>query len=170
LENTSRLFAKKKWLEFLNKFSDLRIIDRNVTVADCHYNVSGNIDIILNIGGKIFITKIQPVNHDDFAQVKEKGAFKKHVIEMIVYMWLSETNDGLLLYDNQNTNCYRIFHIKGYSPVIKSVMKKCLELLEYKIQGRIPNRPYKSTGVEECNLCEFKKECWREKNDDEKAK
>jgi len=160
----NQLFIRKKWLEYLAKCKSIKMINKNVVAADCHYNISGNVDAILNIGDIVYVTKIQTLNNEDFLRVQKKGAFKKHVIETIVYIWLTELRDGLLLYENQDTNEYMSLHIKLYEPIIKSVMKKCLGLMEDKIQGVVPPRPYKSDSSSECVVCEFTKKCWQEKN------
>lgn len=170
-ENTSSylssydfLFSKKKWIEYLSQCKNIKVIDKNVVAADCHYNVSGNADVIINMGGVVYVVKIQPVNANDFVQIKKKGAYKKHVVELITYIWLTELYDGLLLYENKNNNEYITFHVKQYEPIIKSIMKKCLGLMENKIMGVIPPRPYKCKDSSECILCEFRKQCWQEKN------
>jgi hypothetical protein len=157
------LFAKKKWMEYFSKCKPIKIVDKNIVAADCHYNVSGNVDAILNMGDCLYVAKIQPVGQEDFSQINKKGAFKKHVVEVIVYIWLTELRDGLLLYENKNNNDYTIFHVKLYEPIIKSVTKKCLELMENKIQGIIPARPYKTKESNECMSCEFLKRCWEDK-------
>lgn len=159
----SEIFTKKKWIEFLSKFQSVHISGKNIVAADCHYNISGNVDAVLNIRDVNYVTKIQPVCNSNFSQIKKEGASKRHVVELIVYIWLTELNDGLLLYENQDSNEYMIFHIKFYEPVIKSVTKKCLELIENKIQGVIPSRPYKTRDSVECSECEFTNRCWQEK-------
>ena len=161
LNTMGELFARKKWLEYLGKCKSIKVVDKNIVAADCHYNISGNVDAVLNIGDCNYVAKIQPVNNSDFKQIEEKGAIKKHVVELIVYMWLTELRDGLLLYENQNTYKYTVFHVKPYAPVIKSVIKKCSGLMESKIQGVIPVRPYKTKDANECKVCEFSKKCWR---------
>lgn len=160
LNIVNELFNRKKWLEYLSKCKSIKIIDKNLVTADCHYNISGNADAILSMDGNNYVIKIQAVSDDEFNQINKKGAFKRHVIELMVYMWLTELQDGLLLYENQNTNKYTVFHIKPYDPIIKSVTKKCTDLMEDKIQGNIPNRPYKTKDSSECGLCEFSKQCW----------
>ena len=157
------LFTKKKWLEYFEKCKSIKIVDKNVVAADCHYNISGTVDAILNIKDCIYVIKIQPVNQEDFVQIHKKGAFKKHVVELIIYIWLTELRDGLLLYENKNDNDYIIFHVKQYEPIIKSVIKKCLELMENKICGIIPLRPYKTKESNECIACEFLRKCWEDK-------
>ena len=153
-------FTIKKWVEYFSKCKSIKMVGSNVVVADGHYNISGNVDTILNINDCNYVIKIQPVCEDNFEQINTKGAIKKHVVELIVYMWLTELKDGILLYENKNTNKYVVFHIKPYDPIIKAVLKKCLALMENKIQGILPERPYKVVDANECKLCEFSKQCW----------
>ena len=154
------LFSRKKWFEYFEKSRFVKVIDKNIITADCHYNISGNADIILKIIDSIYVVKIQPLSCEDFARVQKEGAFKRHVIETMIYVWLLEIHDGLLLYENKNTNDYVVFHVQEYAPIIKSVMKKCTELMENKIQGTIPSRPYKTKESVECCKCEFNQQCW----------
>jgi hypothetical protein len=60
--------------------------------------------------------------------MRENGAFKKDVIEIMVYMWLTETKGGILLYENKDSNEYSIFYVDFYIPIINSIKKKCLAL------------------------------------------
>jgi len=161
LEIMDRVFSKQKWMEIFSKSKGIKVVEKNVVSADCHYNISGNIDAILNMGGKLYVLKTQRIDAEQFSQIESKGAFKKHVIELMIYLWLTEVNDGMLLYDNVNQ--YRVFHIKYYSPVIQSITSKCLKLIDYKMKGEIPDRPYKNEKSLECVQCEFRKTCWREK-------
>jgi len=161
----NRMFIKKKWLDFLESCRSIKVIDRNVVTADCHYNISGKADAVLKIGDRVYVSQIHPVSHDEFVQLKKNGAFKKHVVELILYIWLTELKDGLLLYENQNTNDHMIFHVKQYEPIIRSVRKKCLKLMEDKIHGIVPPKPYESIDSNECVSCEFTKICWQEKKE-----
>ena len=161
LEIMDQIFSKQKWMEIFSKSKGIKIVEKNVVSADCHYNISGNIDAILNMGGKLYVIKIQRIDAEQFSQIESKGAFKKHVIEIIIYLWLTEVYDGILLYDNLNQ--YRVFHIKYYSPIIQSITSKCLSLMDYKMKGEIPDRPYKNEKSSECVKCEFCQTCWKEK-------
>jgi hypothetical protein len=130
-------------------------------VADCNFNIMGHVDAIINVSDINAVCQIKPVCEEDFIKVKDKGAFKKHVIETLVYMWLAELNDGILIYDNQNNNEYLVFHIEPYPAIIKSVKEKCFDLIKKRTIEQIPDRPYKEVS-KECLECQFSKKCWKE--------
>jgi hypothetical protein len=164
MDSISVSMAKTRWLDFFDKCKFIRKVERNLTIADCHYNISGCIDATLKIDNIIYITKIQSVNDFDFSQIKSKGAFKKHVIEVVVYLWLAEKKDGLLFYENKNTHEHLTFHVSPYQSIIKSVTEKCTNLIDCKMKGIIPKRPYKTKDGNECSKCEYRKTCWEDKN------
>lgn len=161
LKLTSDIYSKKKWIEYFSKFKAIKLLETNLVVADCNYNISGILDAVINMEGKILAVKIFPVSSQKFATIKENGASKKNIIEVLVYMWLAEVKDGLAIYENKDTHEYITYHIEPYKPIISAVKEKCLLLSEYKIKGNIPNRPYKESGSNECSNCEFLNKCWR---------
>jgi hypothetical protein len=160
----SMLFTKQKWIDYFKRSRKIKLVDKFIVTADCHYNVSGNADAVIKMGERLYVVKVQPICSEDFYRIKERGAAKKHIVESLVYMWLTEIHDGLLLYENQDTNECNVFHVRMYEPVIRSVMKKCLGLMENKVQGTIPERAYKHKGSNECQECEFINKCWEEKS------
>lgn len=167
LSTHHELFAKKKWIEYFESCKSINVLYKNAPLADCHYNISGNIDVVLKIGGCNYVVSIMELNQEDFIKLGKNGAFKRHVVEVMIYIWLMELHDGLLLYENKNNNDYSIFHVKLYEPIVRSIIKKCLDLIENKMQGIIPKRPYDKKESNECLVCEFSKKCWdgKEKNE-----
>ena len=70
----NELSVKNKWIDYFSKCKPIKVRDKNVVAADCHYNISGNVDAILNIGDCLYVAKIQPVSQEDFSQINKKGA------------------------------------------------------------------------------------------------
>jgi len=132
----------------------------NLLVSDCNYNIVGNLDFVIGIKETLLATKIYSVENEMFQKIQEKGAIKKDVIEVMVYMWLIELNDGLIVYENRSSLDHISFHIKPYKPIIKSVIKKCRKLVEHEMNGTIPDRPYKTKENSECCRCEYEVKCW----------
>jgi len=166
LKRNSIEFTRKKWVYVFDKCPSIKVIDRHVySLADCHYNISGYVDAIIGIEDKIVSVKVQPVNDDYFEKIKLKGASRKHAIDLMICIWLSESDDGFLIYDNTNNNKYMVYHVNVYAPVIRSVKNKCLSMMKHKFNGSLPEKPYKSNLSEECIVCEFSKKCWEDNND-----
>ena len=163
LDKMDVTFRIMKWIEFFRKMKSIQVLSSDFIAADCHYNISGKIDAILKINGNNYVTKIYPINSLNYAKIGQNGAFKKHVIEIMIYMWITETTGGILLYENKDNNEYLIFNVDLYIPIINSVKKKCLNLIDCKIDNRLPNCPYKDKKSAECLICEFNKKCLEEK-------
>jgi hypothetical protein len=154
---------KNKWLDFFSKSTNIKLINRDVLVVDCNYNLGGKLDAILNINDIKSVLKIYFINDNDFSLVKEE-AFKKHVMETMTYMWLTEIKNGLILYENKNTGEYLAFHVIPYKSIIESIKKKFSILFKQKIKGEMPSKPYDSCESDECKLCECKQKCWENNN------
>lgn len=153
---------KFKWISLLDNLDNsIRVLHKNVDASDCNYNLHDKVDAIININGDIFAIKAIYVRKEEFNEILSRGALKKHVVEMIVDIWLLEVDGGCLIYESDDN--INVFHIKPYRPIIESVVKKCEMLCDYKIKGLIPNRPYKSVS-KECSVCEYEALCWDKNN------
>jgi hypothetical protein len=150
---------KNKWNNFFSKSIKFSLLDKDVIVADCNYNLKGKIDGVLKIGNANFAVMIKALSEKDFVNA-EKNAFRKDVIETMVNMWLLEINDGILIYENKNDNKLSLYHIIPFVQLIEACKKKCLSMLNFKMKGDLPNRPYKNNSSKECSICEFKTKCW----------
>lgn len=162
LDKTNDNFLRAKWVEILGRCRKIKVLEESATVSDGNFNITDIIDFVANIDGIINAVKIYGVDNKDFLKIQKDGAFKKHVIELMIQIWLLEIKDGLLIYENKNDQSYTMFHIEPYQPIISSVKKKYLGLMEHKIQGTLPEKPYKTKTSKECERCEFIKTCWGE--------
>ena len=158
LELICKDFLKKKWVEYFKKIN-IKVIEKNLVCSDCNYNLVGNVDIVIQLKGLITIVKVHIVDNQKFLTVMEDGPFKKHIIDLMTNIWLSETDAGLLIYENRIDNRFSIFDVNQYDPIIRSVQKKCLNLLTHKTLGKFPVRSYKNATSFECEKCEFKEQC-----------
>lgn len=159
IKNQHKLAIKNKWINILKGCKKINFQQENAVVADAKYNITGKIDAIISFDLDIYVTQIKSVSNEDFINIKEKGALKKDVVESIIYLWLLEAKDGLVIYDNNNGD-HEIFHIEPYQPIIKSVRSKCQEMMRNKMEGSLPERPYKDSSSSECGFCEFVGTCW----------
>ena len=159
LSQSNDIFVKKKWIEYFKKFQGIKLIEENLVTADCNFNISGTLDAVIQINDTILATQIFVVKASEFLEIERDGVFRKHVIELLIYMWLTEISNGLLIYENRDTHKSLSFHVEPYQPIITSVQKKCLLLTESKLKNQPPDRPYKKVS-EECNKCECYKICW----------
>jgi len=150
---------KTKWISILEICPSVKVMEAHLVVADSKFNITGNIDAVIELDD-IYVTLIKPVSDCDFGNVVENGAFKKDVIEAVLYLWLSEIKNGMLIYDNKNNGGHLVFHVEPYAPIINSVKAKCSDLVQHKLMGQLPKRPYKNKNSKECSICEFRDKCW----------
>lgn len=149
-----------KWLGIFKDNLKINFIDRDLPLADSKFNITGTLNAMIKMENTLFATQIKPVCCNDFAKIKQQGAFKKDVVEMIVYLWMLEVTDGLVVYDNNDNGDYLAFHIEPYTPIINSVRKKCERILRAKLSGGLVGRPYEDDSSVECKACEFLDKCW----------
>jgi len=149
--------------------TSMKILNSGLFVSDCNYNLVGKLDYVIQICEESVATKIYVVDDETFRSILKKGAIRKNVVEVMVYMWLVELNNGLMVYVNKNTNKITSFHIKPYKPIIKSVITKCKNLLEHEFKGTVPDKPYKTRMSNECRQCEFEIECWEKQGEKKNA-
>ena len=160
LDIQTSIAAKKKWSNILDNCKELKVLEENVVAADYEFNITGNVDIVLRMDEEIYETQIKSIDSETFSRVQQKGALKKDVVETLVYIWLTEIENGLLIYDNKNDGGFLLFHVTPYQPIIKSVKAKCEKLTMQKVEGGLPERPYESGTSNECKVCEFLSMCW----------
>jgi hypothetical protein len=149
--------------------SGIKVLSDNLSLSDCNYNIVGNLDYVIQLECGSTATKFYSVDDETFQNVLKKGAIRKDVVEVMVYMWLVELNSGLMVYENKNNNQITSFHIKPYKPIIKSVINKCKILLEHEFKGTKPDRPYNKRTSNECKQCEFVTECWKNQGEEDNA-
>ena len=165
LQRASEDACRKKWLDIFKNSLKIRLIDQGIVVADSKYNITGKVDALISFGNNDkFAIKIKSVSESDFGNIKETGALRKDVVESILYLWLLEIKNGLLIYDNNNGG-FVVFHVEPYAPIIKSVKQKCDDMIRQNMEGHLPERSYKESSSVECEVCEFNKSCWNIEGD-----
>jgi len=137
--------------------------DKNVFLYDCNYNLVGNADIILELDYSNIILKVRAISDKDFEHVLSKGAFKKDVFELMVNEWLAEVPDGVIIYENRNDFRFEMFQVHLFAHIIEPIKTKCRDLIKMKMNGEMPERPYKTDNGKECSSCHHKTECWANK-------
>jgi len=156
----TRIANKNKWISIFKKTAGIRVVDTDVYASSVDYQISGSIDVVLQVSDTIMATQIKGVNDELFAKIQDNGAFKKDVLEVMLFLWLLELKDGLILYENVQKYDFLSFHIQLYMPMINLAKKKCEKLIGFQRAGKLIERPYKSKSDKECISCEFLEKCW----------
>lgn len=163
----SEIFIKRKWIQILKKLEGISILAEDVQLSDSNYNLSGKADAVVLIENKKYILNVFPVKEDVFINVNKNGAIRKNVIEIITNMWLAEIKEGLMLYENKNSDEYLVLKVKLFKPIIESVKSKASLLFKKIFENKTPDMIYKNSENTECESCLFVSKCWEkmEKND-----
>lgn len=155
-----KTYLIKKWVDILLRTKTFEIINSNTIVADHNYNIISEIDVIGKFSGVPVVIMIKEVEENTFLNNSTK---RSHVVEIMVQMWLSEINDGFLIYENILTKRHNVFHILPNVSVLNAVKQKMIILRDCKIMGKLPERKYETPDSNECKECCFTDECWRKK-------
>jgi len=130
--------------------------DNSVNVYDARLNLSGTVDLVINIPDvdvKSFPVMVYAV------ESCMKTVIRSNIIETMINAWLMDYKNAILIY--QDHDYHKIYQISVYKPIIDSIEKKFSDLVKYKIRGAIPKRPVKTQEEsQECGTCNYKKRCW----------
>jgi hypothetical protein len=81
LINQNEKYLKNKWIDFFENSIKIKMLEKNLVVSDCNYNITGTIDCIIKKGNTEFVVLIK----------KQDGEpVRKDVIELMTYLWLIE--------------------------------------------------------------------------------
>ena len=156
--------AIMRWQKLFKKNKYIEILDSNVVLVDCNTNLLGSADFVILFKDDKFLVRIYDVNDSDFNDLSKEKIPSKSAIESILLMWLADIDNMFMIFENNGET--KIFHIGLLEQkvlcqrVIEATKEKCRKLFQYKIRGKIPNRPYKNIS-DECKQCNFLKECWK---------
>ena len=159
LEEISLKSLADKWIYRFKKCNSIKLIDEHILVAHAQYNLNGTVDAYVEFINEMYMVKVKPANINE---IKDKGAKRKDVVEVVTYLWMAELQDALLIYDDMAGRGYEIFHVEPYAPIINTVKNKCSNLIQSQLSGVEPPRlkgVTVSSEVEECYNCEHSYTC-----------
>lgn len=164
-EDLTKYYAKVKWLDILNRLNGIKVLDSWVVASDCNYNIVTTVDCVieftdLSFDGLQSVVTVVSLKSEDFDIVKEKGATRKDIVSMMTDMWLIELSHGMLVYENRDNLNFIVYSVVPEDAVINSIRAKAKKLYSNKMNGTVPERPYKDNTAKECKSCEFFSRCW----------
>jgi len=161
-ESMHHTYMIQKWSDILSRDKSFKLVEKEFVVADHNHNITSKIDIIGRIEDLPVVVMIKEVTDETFQSNQTK---RQHVIEVMVQMWLSEINDGFLIYESIISKRHNVFHILPNVSVLNAVKNKLLNLRDCKIIGTPPERKYEAADANECQQCCFTEKCWRQTGD-----
>lgn len=168
VENTNKSihdnFIKSKWAEIFKRCTKIRLVNSSAVLSDANCNISLNSSAIIEFKDDIYITYIKPVDSDTYNKIKSNGPMKKDVITCQAHIWLSELQNGMIIYEDLSSQEYEIFFINKDVGIINFIENRLRYLNSYQISGKIPPVPKENENREtskECINCEFRDKCYK---------
>ena len=151
-------YIVQKWLDVFDSIKGIEVIDKRAVVADQNYNLTGEINCIININDAVAVIMVKEVSDQVF---KKGAASRNNIVDIMSQMWMSEVQDGFLIYENEKDREFKVFHVVPNISILNSVSEKCRDLNYKKVSGILPERKYEDNKCDECSLCEFRERCWQ---------
>jgi CRISPR/Cas system-associated exonuclease Cas4 (RecB family) len=143
-------------------------VEREIVNADPP--IRGFADVILNWNEKEVIGEIKSAKDEVYAiRQAAMKASGNHQLQLLIYMYVEEVDQGFFYYENKNDNEFLIIPI-NMTPTNKKVVEETLDWLRKVYQvyqdGTLPNRAFTKT-QSACKYCPVKKVCWKKLDDGE---
>lgn len=155
---------RHKWASLMFRMPNVILHGVSVPLHDAKYNLTGTADMLLefeNLGVKA-VGMVRDIDSEQMQQIRERGPFRKHVVSDMLCMWMAEIPHGIMIYEDPLKKDVEIFRVIAYNPIIQRAKEKFLQMEQYRILGRVMDRPHKSMNDKECESCVFKQKCWKE--------
>ena len=116
----------------------------------------GRADVIISVENKLYVVDFKSSNDFKFRKLVEPDLAHKRQIQL--YMHYFKIPQGILLYENKNTQDFKEFGVKYDADLCREIIND-FETLKYQIENETP--PQKPTDLEswQCEYCDFKEVC-----------
>jgi len=147
-----------------------RLKDAEVEITCDDPPIRGFIDAVIEWEDKEVIAEIKTAKEEVY--VIRQSSMKpsaNHLLQLLIYMKLKETNSGFFIYENKNTQELCLIPVNMNSKNIKIIedlfawMKETYSVYE---DGVLPKRSF-TKSTQSCKGCPVKLECWSNLGDGE---
>lgn len=139
------------------------LIDDEVELLANDPPIRGFMDALVRWKGERVVGEIKTTRQEIFAhrQATMKPA-GYHLLQVLIYMWITKCKHGFLLYENKNSQEFLIIPVE-MNPENEKILNETLEWLRntYKAwtDKTPPNRPFTKRS-KNCKNCPFFDHCW----------
>jgi hypothetical protein len=117
------------------------------------YMITGKRDLKVNLNGKVLLGEIKSIN--TFSFKKLKGPKKEHKLQFDLYNFLDNTEEGFFIYEDKNTQEYKMFHNKvSYTEEFNNILTTSKE-----IKTAYDDSQVVVTKYDQCGVCPWRKVC-----------
>ena len=159
--SSGNLDKKDIWITRIGLLDNVSVKGINVEAGDIFHGISGIADMVIRFENKLIdaVVLIYPTNN--LVDISKGNPPKKDIMSMLLYMWLLEIKNGLILYYQIDKEDFELIHVIPYNPLINSMKEKLIDKKKKKMMGVLPERAYKEKSAIECTKCEFFNTCWK---------
>jgi len=149
--------------------SEIRVIASEIDMPSKEI-IHGRADAIISIEDKLYVVDFKSMN--DFKFQKMEAPEPSHQQQLQLYMHYFKVPQGIILYENKNTQALKEFELKYNYKLCKKIISDFESLKEqYLDQDIVPPIPLELKKAREvannnegkfpweCNYCDFRKEC-----------
>ena len=129
----------KRYLEKANIY-----IDDEVSVKYDNPPISGRIDFIINHEkhGEVLL-ELKTIKDEYFKELKEAPKHE-HLIQLQIYLNITDRNYGVVLYENKNDQNFKAFKVDRDEQVWQDILQRCEKIMN------MTTEPDKCTGMWYC--------------------
>jgi len=109
-------------------FAEMGVLVASEIDINANDIVKGRLDCIITDGEKNYIVEIKSMNLWSFQKLTEP--LNSHIFQLQFYLYFSNLENGMILYENKNTQINKIFPVKLDKPLVESKLKELTELKE----------------------------------------
>jgi hypothetical protein len=110
---------------------------KEIPVQNAEYEICGQADGILDIGGLEGVLEIKSMNGNQFYSCFEPKP--DHLIQLNVYMFCLGIPRGCLLYENKNDQQLKEFFVKQDEKILNPILRKIKSVQRCIQEGKEPN-------------------------------
>ena len=158
-------YVHERIQKIMGKIPNNRIKELEREIKSEDPPIRGFADVIVNWNDKEVIGEIKSAKDEVYAiRQAAMKASGNHQLQLLIYMYIEEADQGFFYYENKNDNEFLIIPI-NMTPVNKKLVEETLDWLRrvYKLyeDQTLPNRAFTKT-QSACKYCPVKKTCWKE--------
>lgn len=134
------------------KYNEFRLRNKKL-------RVTGKRDgkLVIKSTGREILLEIKSINTFQFKSLF--APLDKHIIQLTLYMYLSKTREGVFIYEDKNTQEFKILHLPYEQKLIKAELEWLREVNAIIDKGELPPRLDNFPTLKECKLCVHKNTC-----------
>ncbi len=156
------------------------------TVFSPELNIKGHADLVLNcdnlleerfdgvritynkdflpINGKKVVGDMKTIGSNSWnTQLKRKGAHKKYIIQLTIYVHILDCDYGIIMYENKDNSEMLWYQVKKNYKWWEVIQDQARQMIRMSSKRKLPPPKYDSKTNYACKYCEFKDLCHKSK-------